>query len=57
MIQESTALAASYVPKDYKSEVKPVWCPGCGDYSVLMAFQKAFAELALPPEEIAVISG
>lgn len=57
MIQESTALAASYVPKDYKSDVKPVWCPGCGDYSVLMAFQKAFAELALPPEEIAVISG
>lgn len=57
MIQESPALAASYVPKDYKSEVKPVWCPGCGDYSVLMAFQKAFAELALPPEEIAVISG
>jgi 2-oxoglutarate ferredoxin oxidoreductase subunit beta len=57
MIQESTAFAASYVPKDYKSDVKPVWCPGCGDYSVLMAFQKAFAELALPPEEIAVISG
>ena len=57
MIQESTARAPAYAPKDYKSDVKPVWCPGCGDYSVLMAFQKAFAELALLPEEIAVISG
>jgi 2-oxoglutarate ferredoxin oxidoreductase subunit beta len=57
MIHESTALALGYAPKDYKSDVKPVWCPGCGDYSVLMAFQKAFAELALAPENIAVISG
>lgn len=57
MMQESTVLAPAYVPKDYKSDVKPVWCPGCGDYSVLMAFQKAFAELGLAPEEVAVISG
>jgi 2-oxoglutarate ferredoxin oxidoreductase subunit beta len=44
-------------PGDYKSEVKPIWCPGCGDYHVLMAFTKAFAELGLPPERIAVVSG
>jgi len=25
-------------PADYKSSVKPVWCPGCGDYAVLLAF-------------------
>ena len=24
-------------PKDFKSDYKPVWCPGCGDYSVLVA--------------------
>lgn len=52
----TTALPA-YKPTDYKSDIKPVWCPGCGDYSVLSAFQKAFAELALAPEEVAVISG
>src|SRR5271166_3261184 len=46
-----------YRPADYKSEVKPVWCPGCGDFSVLVAFQRAMAELALPPEKIAVVSG
>ena len=43
--------------RDYKSDVKPVWCPGCGDYSVLSSITKALAELGLPPEEVAVISG
>ena len=42
---------------DYKSAVKPVWCPGCGDHSVLLSFQRALAELALPPEQVAVVSG
>ena len=31
--------------RDYRSEVKPIWCPGCGDFSVLMSITKAFAEL------------
>ena len=44
-------------PGDYKSEAKPIWCPGCGDYHVLMALTRAMAALGLPPEQIAVISG
>jgi len=44
-------------PSDYRSDLKPVWCPGCGDYHVLMAFTRAFAQLAVPAEQIAVISG
>jgi 2-oxoglutarate/2-oxoacid ferredoxin oxidoreductase subunit beta len=43
--------------RDFKSDVKPVWCPGCGDYSVLSSITKALAELGLSPEEVAVISG
>ena len=43
--------------KDYKSDTKPVWCPGCGDFSVLNAITKALAELGLPREEIALVSG
>ena len=42
---------------DYKSDVNPVWCPGCGDYAVLSAITKALAELALPRENVALISG
>jgi 2-oxoglutarate ferredoxin oxidoreductase subunit beta len=53
----SPTLERSFTPADYKSDIKPVWCPGCGDYSVLMAFQKALAELKLAPENVAVVSG
>ena len=44
-------------PSDYKSEINPIWCPGCGDYHVLMALTRAMAALGLPPERIAVVSG
>jgi len=46
-----------YKARDYRSEVDPVWCPGCGDYHVLMSLTKALAELGTPPEDIAIISG
>ena len=42
---------------DYKSDVKPVWCPGCGDFGVVNALTKAFAKLELAPESVAVVSG
>jgi len=53
----AAALSEPLKPAAYKSDVKPVWCPGCGDYSVLLAMQKAFSALALAPEDIAVITG
>ncbi|HEU4442073.1 MAG TPA: thiamine pyrophosphate-dependent enzyme, partial [Burkholderiales bacterium] len=43
--------------KDFRSDYKPVWCPGCGDYSVLSAVTKALAMLDLRPENVAVVSG
>jgi 2-oxoglutarate ferredoxin oxidoreductase subunit beta len=51
----STSVALTF--KDYKSEVKPIWCPGCGDFAVLNAITKALALLKLPLEDVAVISG
>jgi 2-oxoglutarate ferredoxin oxidoreductase subunit beta len=42
---------------DYKAAVPPVWCPGCGDYTVLLSIIKAMAQLELVPENTAVISG
>jgi 2-oxoglutarate/2-oxoacid ferredoxin oxidoreductase subunit beta len=41
----------------YKSGYKPIWCPGCGDYTVLGGITKALAQLQLPPHEVAVVSG
>jgi 2-oxoglutarate/2-oxoacid ferredoxin oxidoreductase subunit beta len=42
---------------DYKSSVRPIWCPGCGDYAVLNAMMRAFARLELAKENITVASG
>jgi 2-oxoglutarate ferredoxin oxidoreductase subunit beta len=46
-----------YKQSDYKSDIKPIWCPGCGDYHVLLSFTRAFAQLGLRPEETVVVSG
>jgi 2-oxoglutarate ferredoxin oxidoreductase subunit beta len=43
--------------KDYKSGVKPIWCPGCGHFSVLNAITKAAASLALEPDDTVLVSG
>ena len=31
--------------KDYKSDVKPIWCPRCGDFGFLSAMLKSFEAL------------
>jgi 2-oxoglutarate ferredoxin oxidoreductase subunit beta len=42
---------------NFKSAVKPVWCPGCGDYSVLSSITKALAIIGKPPHQVGVVSG
>ena len=42
---------------DFKGRVDPDWCPGCGDYGVLAAVQKALVELQIPNHEVITISG
>ena len=42
---------------DFKGRVDPDWCPGCGDFGVLAAVQKALVELQIPKHEVATISG
>lgn len=43
--------------KAYKSGVKPIWCPGCGHYSVFNALTKALAALEQTPEDCVLVSG
>lgn len=43
--------------KDFRTSVKPNWCPGCGDFSVLAALQRAAANLDLDPSQMAIVSG
>ena len=43
--------------KDYRSDLDPVWCSGCGDFGVLKGLTQALADLEIAPERLAVISG
>jgi 2-oxoglutarate ferredoxin oxidoreductase subunit beta len=42
---------------DTKGKADPDWCPGCGDYGVLAAIQKALVDLQIPLHEVITISG
>lgn len=53
----SAPSAEKFQPKDYKSDLKPIWCPGCGDYGVVQAIYRALAAVGRPPHEVAFISG
>jgi len=44
-------------PKDYKSGIAPIWCPGCGHHSVLNGVYKALAEIGVDPNQLMTISG
>ncbi|MBB6452845.1 2-oxoglutarate ferredoxin oxidoreductase subunit beta [Salirhabdus euzebyi] len=43
--------------KDFRNNVKPNWCPGCGDFSVQAAIQRAAANIGLEPDQLALVSG
>jgi 2-oxoglutarate ferredoxin oxidoreductase subunit beta len=43
--------------KDFTSPADVRWCPGCGDYPVLAAFQGVMPELGIRNENLVVISG
>lgn len=43
--------------KDFRNNIRPNWCPGCGDFSVQSAIQRAAANVGLEPEQVAIVSG
>ena len=43
--------------KDFTSDQEVRWCPGCGDYAVLAAFQAFLPELGIKRENTVIISG
>ena len=43
--------------KDFVSGADVRWCPGCGDYAVLAAVQRALPDLAETKEDVVFISG
>lgn len=43
--------------EEYKSDVKPTWCPGCGDFGVLNAVYNSFRSRGYAPENVVLVSG
>jgi len=43
--------------KDLKTPKKNTWCPGCGNFGILMAFKKALIDLSIEREEAVLVSG
>lgn len=40
-----------------KSDTKPTWCPGCGDYGVVAAIEMAVKRLKIPSHNVVLVSG
>lgn len=43
--------------KDFATDQEVRWCPGCGDYSILKAVQRALADTGASPENTVFVSG
>jgi 2-oxoglutarate ferredoxin oxidoreductase subunit beta len=54
---EAASNGPRYTKKDFESDQDVRWCPGCGDYAILSAVQKAMPDLGIPREDIVFISG
>jgi 2-oxoglutarate ferredoxin oxidoreductase subunit beta len=53
----STATAPKLTRQDYQVEHPNDWCPGCGDFGILTAVQRALAEFNALPHQVAIFGG
>ena len=61
-MSESSATAAPQpigtpLPVVGKSDIKPTWCPGCGDFGVVAAVETALKRLKIPRHNVVLVSG
>jgi 2-oxoglutarate ferredoxin oxidoreductase subunit beta len=45
------------VTMDDYTGLKPAWCPGCGNFGILRALDKALVTLKLEPHQVLMVSG
>ena len=43
--------------KDYNTDFKNQWCPGCGNFGILAAMKDALAAKGISPENLLIVSG
>ncbi len=42
--------------EEYRGKT-PAWCPGCGNFMILRAFNEAMVEMGIKPHELMIVSG
>jgi 2-oxoglutarate ferredoxin oxidoreductase subunit beta len=47
----------SLTVKDLDTGATNTWCPGCGNFSILMTVKQAIVQLGLKPSEVVAVSG
>jgi 2-oxoglutarate ferredoxin oxidoreductase subunit beta len=52
-----SATLPAFTAATYKTDLKPVWCAGCGDFGALTGVYRAMAELQWEPWNSVVVSG
>ncbi len=53
----SVPTAGAELPVVGKTDVKPTWCPGCGDFGVVAAVEMAVKRLKIPSQNVVIVSG
>lgn len=43
--------------QDYTNEIRPTWCPGCGNYGIWNALKRAFVQAGLEPHQVVMVTG
>jgi 2-oxoglutarate ferredoxin oxidoreductase subunit beta len=43
--------------EDLKTPKKNTWCPGCGNFGILMGFKRALVKLGLERDQVVIVSG
>lgn len=43
--------------KDLRTPKENTWCPGCGNFGILMAFKRSLVQLGLERDQVVIISG
>ena len=51
------APAGAGLPLIGKTDTKPTWCPGCGDFGVVAAVEMAVKRLQIPSQNVVIVSG
>jgi len=43
--------------QDFSNNIRPTWCPGCGDYGIWNALKRALPKAGLEPQQVMLVTG